>query len=222
VVLGSLCLVLAAALLLAGTLLAIGQTLREDDGFFMSGDVDIDTTSYAIATDPIELHAGPADRLLPDRVVGDVRITATPADGGALFVGIARADEAHTYLSGVAHTTVTDVQASPWDSDSLYRDSDGRALRTAPADADVWVARSQGNGTQDLTWTPRSGDWVVVIANADGRPGVNVDVAAGAEVPALNWVVAALLSVGGCLLLLGALLLWAALRTPRSAGSDPS
>jgi uncharacterized membrane protein YphA (DoxX/SURF4 family) len=63
---------------------------------------------------------------------------------------------------------------------------------------------------------------VVVIANADGRPGVNVDVAAGAEVPGLNWVVAALLSVGGCLLLLGALLLWAALRTPRSAGSDPS
>lgn len=209
-------------LLLAGATLAIGQTLGDDDGFFMSGKVNVHTATYAIATDPTELHAGPADSLLPDRLVGDVRIKATPVEGGALFIGIASAGDANRYLDGVGHATVTDLRTGPWGSDPLYRDSDGRPLPAALEDADIWVAQSQGSGTRELTWTPRSGDWVVVIANADGRQGVNVDVAAGAEVPALKWVVAGLLSFGGCVLILGAVMFGAALRSSPVTRSERS
>ena len=71
-----------------------------------------------------------------------------------------------------------------------------------PGDSDIWTASASGTGDQQLTWDATSGDWVVVLMNADGSRDVAADVAVGATVPALGWLVAGLLAVGGVLLLI--------------------
>lgn len=63
-----------------------------------------------------------------------------------------------------------------------------------------------GTGEQTLTWTPRAGDWTVVVMNADATRGVSVTGDAGATIPALPWLAGGLLTAGA-LLMLAALLL---------------
>ncbi len=48
-----------------------------------------------------------------------------------------------------------------------------------------WTVTSSGNATQILSWKVTSGDWTVVVANADGSPGVAVEARFGAK---LSWL----------------------------------
>ena len=56
---------------------------------------------------------------------------------------------------------------------------------TAPIDTDIWVASAHGSGAQTLEWDLQSGQWSVVVMNADGSAGVSVDASAGARA---SWV----------------------------------
>ena len=51
-----------------------------------------------------------------------------------------------------------------------------------PGQEEFWVASVEGSGDQSLLWEPESGNWAVVIMNADGRAGVSVDVRVGGQV----------------------------------------
>jgi hypothetical protein len=124
-------------------------------------------------------------------VLGDAKLTATAHDG-PVFVGIARTADAVRYLRGVQHDTLVDIKDSP-----VYRTTDGTAPRTPPTSADIWVAQSSGAGTQEITWPVQNGDWTVVVMNADSSHGIQVDMAAGAEVPALHWVIGVMLLLAG-------------------------
>lgn len=86
-----------------------------------------------------------------------------------------------------------------------------QAPSTTPAAADIWVAQASGPGTQELTWTPRSGDWTAIIMNADASSGVDVTTDVGATVPVFEWVVGALWLTGAALGLPGAVLVIGAL-----------
>jgi hypothetical protein len=69
---------------------------------------------------------------------------------------------------------------------------------------------SSGTGAQDVTWTPESGDWTLVVMNDGGSALVDADVAVGAEVPVVDDVAVGLLVVGALMVLMGAgLLVWA-------------
>jgi len=77
----------------------------------------------------------------------------------------------------------------------------------------LWAAlvESAGSGHQAITWTPENGDWTAVVMNLDGSRGVAVEVTAGAELPVLRdltlgmGVLAAVVLVGGALLVAAAL-----------------
>ena len=76
------------------------------------------------------------------------------------------------------------------------------------------MASAAGDGQQTIEWTPTSGQWAVVVMNADGAAGVSVDASAGAKVPwllglGIGLIVAGLLglAVGGVLLVVGVVLL---------------
>jgi Domain of unknown function (DUF4389) len=181
-----------------GALLWADQTQRED-GYLTTNTVTYRTDSYALAADRTEFSSSWRE----SSVLGDVRIRVTAADSAKpVFVGIARADAATAYLSGVRYTTVTELNGNA----DQYVEHNGVAPPTPPAGAGIWVAQATGAGAQTLTWHVRDGEWMVVVMNADASAGLDIRANAGATVPGLTWLATGLLA-GGVLLLVASVLL---------------
>jgi hypothetical protein len=149
---------------------------------------------------------------------GKVRIEVQPRAGKPVFVGIAPTNEVSAYLSGTAHTAVTDVSYSPFRAE--YRDRGGDRRPALPAGRRFWAASAHGAGTQTITWDVEDGDWSVVVMNEDASRTVDTTIGVGAKVPFL--VTAAWVSIGGGLLLLSAAgaLLFLGVRRPRTAAPE--
>lgn len=84
---------------------------------------------------------------------------------------------------------------------------DGGSPATLPADAGVWTPSTSGTGARSLTWEVESGDWTLVVMNADGHAPVTAEAAEGATLPALGTTIGVLLVSGGVLLLVALALL---------------
>ena len=113
-------------------------------------------------------------------------------------MGIAPADAVAGYLDGVAHDQITDWDFFKNDAeDVVYTTNEGTIDPAAPGTEGFWVASVSGSGEQTLDWTIQSGEWALVIMNADGSPGVSADVRLG--VPASS----ALFPLGLALLVVG-------------------
>jgi hypothetical protein len=217
-VLGGLCLLASVALLAGGgVLLAADQSLRLD-GYLTSDPIALAANGYAVTTDEVDLtDADP----LPgsDRLLGITRLRVTNGDlARPVFVGIGRADEVTGYLAGVQHSVLTEIA----DPATTYDERAGTAPASRPGDADVWVAKVEGTGTQTLTWPQDEGRWRVVVMNADGSAGIDLVVDVGAKVPAIRsigrWSMVASLPVS----IVGVVLLVVGVRRPAVHGGDPS
>jgi hypothetical protein len=160
------------------------------------------TPTAAVTSDEVDFADwnGP---VTPADVFGDVRIRATAFEPGtAVFIGVAAKSDVDRYLAGVSYAVVTE-----WDPfETSPRAGAGGSPSTPPDQADIWTARTSGVGPQTLTWRPSSTDWVAVVMNQSGRPGVAVTADAGASVPYLVWFAVGFFIAGG-LLLVGALAL---------------
>jgi hypothetical protein len=198
---GSVLLLGSLGIGLAGGALAVADHgLRDEGGYLMSGTTELTTPTYAITSTSVTVHSDAPPALMPDRLLGDVKVTA---DGATVpvFVGIARTADVERYLGDVEHATLTDLADEP-----AYETSGSGAPSVPPTGADIWAVQSSGTGTQEIVWPVRNGHWTVVVMNADGSRGVTADVAAGATVPALDWLVPTLLIVAG-LGMIGAIVL---------------
>jgi hypothetical protein len=207
VVVGSI--VVAGALAVAGvgvTLAVVEGTMRDDDGYVMVGDEDLTTDTFALTSSNLVLELDDPASAVPDAVLGDMKFSAAPLDGDPLFIGLARTADVQGYLGGVRHDTVTDLVRPD------YRRTDGGAPSGRPEAQDFWVESSAGAGEQTVVWEPRDGDWTVVVMNADAGAGVETRATAGAELPVLEWVVAALLIAAGVGLVVGAVVITLAVR----------
>jgi hypothetical protein len=155
---------------------------------------------YALASDTIGLHL--ATGVAAD-LIGTVRIRVTPVSAtGPAFVGIAPASAAVRYLAGVEYATVRGAAGDH----GTYTEHSGSAPAVPPRQAGIWTTYAAGPGTQTLTWTVRSGDWMVVAMNTDGSRPVSLQVNVAATLPALPWIAAGLL-IGGIIFLTGGILL---------------
>jgi hypothetical protein len=193
-------LVLCSVGLLGGSGVALWAQANRHGGYADLGTASYSVPGYAIASDTIGLHlaAGTVSDL-----IGTVRIQVTQANGTALaFVGIAPAAAAARYLAGVDHATVRGATGHR----GTYTEHAGSAPAVPPGQAVIWTAHAAGPGTQTLTWTVRSGDWMVVAMNADGSRPVSLQVNVAATLPALPWIATGLL-IGGLICLIGGVLL---------------
>jgi Domain of unknown function (DUF4389) len=174
---------------------------HRDGGYVLSTMDTRHTGGYAVTSDRIELGVPATGWQWTRDLVGTIRIRVTGSDAAGTFVGIAPADQAARYLAGVPHTVLRDP------SGRRVTTVDGTAAPpTAPTAAAIWVAESSGPGTSVLTWKPTTGDWTVVIMNADASRGLTVRGDVGATVPALTGIAVGLL-VGGAVLVAGGTLL---------------
>jgi hypothetical protein len=183
------------------------------DGTAASGSHSLSTSSTALVSSAEDVGSisGIAD------VIGDprIRLTATATQPtGDLFVGIGPASKVDRYLASAPIEEVTDFEVDPF---KLTRKAHpGTARPKPPTSQRFWVARSTGHRTASLQWKVRSGDYRLVLMNADGSRGVRTEGHVALTVPHVARVAWVLLGAGGVMLLggVGAIVLGARRRKP--------
>jgi hypothetical protein len=190
VVLGALVALVALGLTVGGGALLVADRTMRHDGYVTVLDRQVGTAGYAVAATALDIQTMASGNDIADRVLGRMRVQATRQGSGPdLFVGIAPSADVERYLSGVARTV-------PGRTAALDRDIAGAAPSTPPTAVDTWVASASGSPGTQLTWSPRNGDWGMVLMNADGSAALRANVVAGAELPWLGTAGAVLLVVG--------------------------
>lgn len=184
-----------------GTLLWAHETQRDRDGYFTTSTERFRTPTYALTSDKVDLGSeGDAGWGADIGDLARVRIRAASADNRPIFVAIGPERDVAAYLARVPHDQVSDVSFDPFRV--TYQRQGGTVAPARPGAQPFWVARAQGTGTQTVEWDLQSGNWAVVVMNADGSPGVAAGVALGVKVDLLFPLGIGLL-IGG-LVLLGA------------------
>jgi hypothetical protein len=152
---------------------------RDDDGYFNSDRRQLESPTYAITTEDIDLGVDEVD-WAPDKILGKVRVQV---DGEKpVFVGIGSDDDVDRYLGDVAHDELIDFDGD----DPEFDRHEGGAPRAPPGNQDFWVAESEGSGEQALTWDAEFGHWTAVVMNADAARGIDVEADAGIK---LDWAI---------------------------------
>jgi len=198
---GAILLLLGAAVLAAGGA-ALWQTGKSDGGYISSGVHRFDTTSHAIVTEGLKV-----DSDIPRWLIGRTRITATSSDRKPVFVGVARKRDVDAYLANVSRSQIRNLEYGPFTVDYANRAGTGSPAR--PASRSIWAASTSGTGDRQLTWRLRSGEWRVVLMNADGSAGVSADVKVGGRINHPLPVALGVTGGGLLLLLLGAAVVYA-------------
>jgi hypothetical protein len=176
--------VLGAAAVLVGLGAGVGggalvwahATQRDADGFYTTSRTHFATDSAALTSGNIDLGADPTGHGWSPGSLGSVtvRLQATTAPAHKpLFMGIGREDDVAAYLAGAAHDEVTDANFS--NGHVTYHHVAGDVRPAPPASRPIWAATATGDGIQTLSWPAQSGRWDVVVMNADGSPGVDLD-----------------------------------------------
>jgi hypothetical protein len=189
---------------------------RDDDGFFRTDEIHLATPTAAITSESLDLGGAPGDvDWLTER--GDfatVTVDLQPTgSGGELFAGIGPTADVATYLASVPHDRVEDFDES--DSNVTYERRDGSSTPAPPGEQTFWVAEVTSAEPGALIWDVESGDWTVVVMNADGTSGIDVDARVGIKLDWLLPIGIGLIVVGILLVAGGTLLAVFATQTPR-------
>jgi hypothetical protein len=190
------------ALLVGGiAVLAAFAFGRDDDGYFNSDRHRLESATYAIITDDIDLGSNEVD-WAPDKILGKVRVQVDSAK--PVFVGIGSDDDVARYLGDVAYDELIDFDGD----DPRFDPHKGRAPPAPPGDQDFWVAKSEGSGEQALTWDAEFGRWTAVVMNVDAARGIDVEADVGVKLDWAIWaglgilVVGLLMTVGAVIVIL--------------------
>ncbi len=197
-----------AAVAGGGTALVFDQTQRDANGYLMTGSSAYSTNTYALVSDSYRTGTS-GDLFVARDMLGTVRIRTHSEQ--PLFVGIGSATAVDAYLSGVRREVATRFEAGQSD----FRLHEGGAPAVPPGAKHIWAAQSLGDGTRTLSWSPRNGDWRIVVMNENGSAGIHADLAIGARFPHLLAIGLGVLGGGALLLLLGGVGVYAAVRVRR-------
>lgn len=225
VLIGSIVILLAGALLAGG----IAVSALVNGRYLIAPDREASSDSYALVSEPVLLETSRDDNVLPDV---NVTIRATDEGEGQVFLGIGPSEDVADYLDGVHVSEVTGALSYPMGPQ--LRDVPGTVTPDAPTDQEFWVESANGQGTQEIVWAIEPGEWTVVVMNADGSPGIDVELAFGGEAPWVQPLATALIVGASVLLLTGILLVvfgaigwgkrtpWGSLSPVESSAAYPS
>ncbi len=135
----------------------------------------------------------------PQRPIGTVRVTSR--DDQPVFIGVGPARQVRGWLKGSAYERVIAVNYGPFRTDQ--RQVIGREQLEPPTSQTFWVASATGPGAQTITWPSAPGEWMFVVANADGQPVVATDLSMGIKADLLSPALIAG-AIGLLLLVMGA------------------
>lgn len=172
----------AIGLLVGGiALIVVFATGRDSAGFLTSTSYELQTGSYALASDRIDLAPHSGDWWPSD--LASVRFTLESPDHVPVFIGIGPTDEVERYLDGVAHDRIDHIGLRR--DDISYRHFVGDAPSEPPTSLAFWVLSATTSDNQTVTWDVEPGEWSVIIMNADASAGVTVNAAFGVKIAIL-------------------------------------
>jgi hypothetical protein len=206
IVIGALLVLIGLGLLAGGAAVAYAGHSRDAAGFVTSGPAPVDSDAYAVVVPGVGVQIRGPDQAYARDLLGTVRIRATGDDPQqAVFLGLARTQDVDAYLRGVGHDEVRDIDVDPVRTD--YTNRAGGAPASPPGEQTFWARSAAGTGTRTVEWPLATGDWTVVVMNADGSAGVHADVDLGGTLPVLRGATIGLFAAGGVLLVGGVLLI---------------
>ncbi|GAB4097870.1 hypothetical protein GCM10028789_00320 [Sinomonas halotolerans] len=221
-VLGVLLLGAGVGLTVGGSALLAGDAAQRDGRYISSEQERLRTTGYALTSPSIDVDLRdtgvPGAPDLGDLASARVR-AASAVPGQEVFIGVGEASAAEEYLRDVPHASVGKVVWSfggvrpagrAWadaDDDGDLPASSGNRAPGRPGDQAFWRASVSGPGTQELSFDLRSGQWSIVVMNADATRPVWADLQVGVRSSAIGPVGAGLLAAGLIGLALGVPLL---------------
>ena len=203
IIVGVLLIMIGLALLVPGSIVLWLNGAGDSQGYINTSTHSLESGGYALVTPNIKLELGSGDWIPGDWAV---QIKATSTGDTPLFVGMGSTADVAGYLSGVAYDEVTNIGWFASGGTDYQSSAGGAAPATPPGQQTFWAAKQEGLGTQTLQWPIRSGDWTVVLMNADGSPAVSADVSLGAHLGFLLPLGVGL-TVGGVVLLAVGILL---------------
>jgi hypothetical protein len=208
----------ALGLIVGGGVLLWADWNERSDGFVVSPEEEFLSPGHALVTDTIDIQTA-GDWLPLSAALGTARVEVSAEGGQDVFVGIAPAADVTAYLGDVQRTVIDDLgfDAPATRSDQIP----GGEPSGPPTEQDFWTVQTSGGGVQELTWDPAEGDWMLVIMNADGSPGVLVQARIGAEFPALGGIAWGVLIVGVVLTVVAVVLLVIGIRRPADRQLPP-
>ena len=161
IVIGCLMIMPGLGILAGGVVAASAQAFATDDGYFHFTPDRIESDGVAVAATDLWLD-GNADDDAPDWLLDSLdvdlrlRVVGAPSTD-EVFVGIARAADVETFLSGAAYADVVEMDGRT----PRYVDVDGTDAVGAPVEQDFWTVSAHGAGEQEITWDARGGTWSV-------------------------------------------------------------
>jgi hypothetical protein len=180
----------ALALATGGAAIWADATQRDDNGYVSTSAHRYMSPARAITTDRVTIGSE-----VPDWLVGKVRLEANSTK--AIFVGIARKADVDAYLAHTSYTRATKLDLDPFTV--TYVRHAGAADPGRPGNQSFWAASATGSGATALTWKLKSGEWSIVLMNADGSRGVSADISAGVKLAWLLWAGLGLALLGSLL-----------------------
>lgn len=192
-----------------GALMGVTEWLDQGGGYIGVDNVDLSTSTQVLVGKELDIYMSEMDypsHWMWEPDLGDlvtVKIKAESNNGEAIFIGIADAEDAYAVFGDAAYDQVTKFRMEDFRDKYPYveyRYHSGHALNVTPADLDIWVTEISGVGEQTLTWSPESGNYWLIIMNADGSANVDIQTGVGAKVPILGNIGRGLF-VGGLVLL---------------------
>jgi len=210
---GGFILLIALGLVAGGGVLLWSQTAITDrDGYMITNSVPLTVNSYAIVQNNLNINIDSGWGTPTNQNIVSIKIAATSNNGKPIFVGIVPQQSALTYFSGVNIDRLTSYNWVPQrmmgNGVPTYQTIAGGQPPTPPTSQVIWVSQASGSGTQTITWTPTSGDYWVVVMNADGSKGVDANVQVGARVTILSWIGWGLLIGGILVALIGVVIIY--------------
>jgi hypothetical protein len=183
----------------------------DGDGF-VNGGGRMTTPSAAFVTDTAEVDA------VATSASGEgsptLRVVAQRADGGPVFIAIASDEAVEQFLQQGSFETFRALRFGPFRYESVVA---ANANPLKPPEAGLFPLSASGPGEQSLVWPVEAGHWRLLIMNADGSPGVDVNVSFGVRFPYLRGFAIAGMLIGAILLVAGLTLLFFQLRPRRKA-----
>ncbi len=223
-VIGIIVLLIGLAMTIGGGgMVGVSQAFKNEEGYITSRSAHLASDSYAVTSEPVDFGSGvdwggswqPSDFL-------SLRVEATSNNGKVPFVGIASESDVVSYLSNVSYDEVHHWAArESGDAAITYLRHPGTAAPAPPETQSFWAASVHGEGQQTLTWAPQPGQWVIVLMNDDGSPGIDVSGTVGARIP---WLFRAGLGtlIAGILLLAAGIVMIVFSARRRAAGASPT